>query len=395
MRLIAQEEQPAMDFSADPQHTLTLNGFDIRMYESDQGESYLWVELYENGSKVFEKDVPLPSNEGTDVLEDFEPRVAQTAIDLFEAERGTLGQGAGAMEVQACLDTYLLDEHENWFMTFKGTPYEESAYSLLKELYAAGQYTEQDRSTDALYKQLHEIEDKLKLLNLERMKNCSANTKVIIVQAAAKRSYFGGAEAVQSILDKFAASPYETEVAKLVSSYIEIEERLKQSEKNVEGNWKKQSEIRDRMEALSIQYLQSSLAKKMPTSGLEAYPEMGQAITELLQGVEMDPVLDAFNAPSGAPDPFTNVPNVFASVIEKGKKSDGLDYAERGEKKFCKGDKVSLSKKFDVSTSGGLKLSLPKNTKGYIENVFDGSGDDYMVRLEDFGTLILPVEILS
>jgi hypothetical protein len=84
-------------------------------------------------------------------------------------------------------------------------------------------------------------------------------------------------------------------------------------------------------------------------------------------------------------------------VVELGQVHEGLDPAEVPLKDcpFAIGDKVTLSKAFEMPIWGGGTTELAKGTKGVIKNLYDGHGDAFMVTCEEGSTYCIPTEYLK
>jgi hypothetical protein len=380
---------PQFDFSYDKEFNLLLDGFDVKIMPSDKGPEYLWVTLIENGGEAFQDDISIPETKEDEKPEDTLQNAAQVAIDLFEASRGTLGMGAGAADMksankQASLWSVGLDEE--WFMSFKGTPFEDQAYDLLSNQYELDleMATAEDSSVD-ISRRISKLDFELSMLNLERLRCAAANTKIIIVQAKLATGRTAcEAEIVSAFLDKFTGSAQEPKVVKLLKEYLSLKDQLSKFDESMQDFWARSSELASKKDNLSMEALQINIDKKMPTSGLDSFPNMGNAIADLMKGVTMDEELMPMFASKKA-------------LEENGDFHDGLDPAEIpvDDRKFEVGDKVSLSKKFDSMNAGGVATSFDKGSKGVVENLYDGHGDCVVVGFDDGGSVIVPVGYLK
>jgi hypothetical protein len=399
----------------DKEYTVVLKGFDCKVVPSTLGDGYYKVTLVENGGEVFSEDIPVPVEQDGETAEESIENMAQAAIDLFEGSRNTLDQGAGAT-LKASIQKkafYIDDQKEEWFMSFKGTSYEEMAYQLLKQYYAADiEMSIQDDTYQELNDKSTDLMFQLNMLNLERMKASPANTKIVIVQGSQKSACYG-AEAMRMFLDKFTASPLETQVVKLMSELLEVEKQIELHSDTIENCWKTHSDLDQQMEALAMEALQVNVLSKIPTEGIEAFPNMAGQLAELMEGVEMDAPLEPMSIlsasrkradeepkdePKRNPAMYPEWEQVVDRVIQKGETHLGLDPAEveLGEMPFHIGDKVSLSKKFDTVTPlTGQGITFDKGSKGYICSIHDGHGDCYVVAFEDGGRVNVPADYLS
>jgi len=390
-----------LDYSYDQEYTLTLQGFDVKITLSPLGNEYLHVVIVEQGEQVFEEDLPQPLTQEGEIEELVLQNVAQMAIDLLEAERGTLGQGAGALEMAANLNKKScwvgIDErHEEWFMNLKGTPYENMAFDLLTKYYELENKTEdfEDQSRE-ICKQIHNIRKEIQRLDLQRLKNSDANTKVIIIEGS-KKAFLGDSEQYQDLLDKFFGCPLESELAKNLNKLIELESRQKEINKSSEDSWEEKRKLEEQMEGLALESLQVNVIKKIPTSGLEAFPALGNELAELMSGVSLDePEKPGLQPPQQSPfvmgaakeeeDKEENPDKtqiikeyepVEDRVLELGPKpdKDHLFNENSEEMKFEVGDRVELTKKLEVPHAGdGHVLEYSKGEKGTIGVLFDGN----------------------
>ena len=383
-----------LDFTYDTQFDLVLSGFDVALTPSQFGDDYVFVTITEGNDKVFSQDIPVSPMQQGESTGDVIENTAQAAIDLFESERGTLGQGAGA-EIMATtkkgnLCIVELKDHEDWYLSFKGTEFEDAAFNLLEDLYALDleRNSVEDTSTE-LYSEMSDIEYQLKMLNLERMRSIPAGSQIIIIQASKfkKHAWFSDAKDTKNFMDAFSDSQFEPEVLKLMNRYIEIREEINQRDESHNDIWDRESEILNQMESLSLEALQKDLVEKMPTEGISAFPGMAMDLAELMEGISIDEPLEGMPPFAMDIDPFDPVrANKVSDVIEKGKTHLGLDPAEIEKEKllpFMKGDKVEVTKGWETSTAGGVPHDIKKGLKGVVQNVFDGHGDCYMVHFED------------
>ena len=390
----------------DQEYTMLLFGYDVAIVPSDMGPDYFYVTLHELGAEVFGEDIPIPPIQPNETNEESINNVAQTAIDMFESQRGTLGEGAGAMEASVKKLAFMWQrDMESFYMKLKGTPYEEMAYNLIERYYEVE--VEEAAYVDAASDERAEcanIEHQLKMLNLQRMQMSKADTKVIIIQATYKESWIGDAEEIQRFLDKFISSPLEGSVVKLISSYLDLKEVIRKQEMGIEDFWESRSDIRSQMESLEMEALQVNVVEKIPTSGLDAFPAMGEEIAELMDGVAMDeplePMSDLMPFTAGKdPEEEDEFIPVEDRIEELGEFHKGLDVAEvipPENKSFEIGDEVKLSKEFEVFNVAGALTVLSKGALGVVESLGDGTAENYVVRfLEDQVCIPIPSKILT
>ncbi len=167
------------------EYETTLRGFDITVMPSPEEGDNFDVYLYEGGNNVYQTTVPLPEDEdGAIEEEELINYAAQAAIDMYEAARNTLGQGAGAttarkvkaMHRQSCES----GKWENWYTGLKGTPYEEQATTLLDQYISACYATTNEELRDAIADE-DKILEELDRLNFERMKKADPRETIIVI----------------------------------------------------------------------------------------------------------------------------------------------------------------------------------------------------------------------
>jgi len=384
------------DYSYDQEYEVTLKGFDVKISLSPLGEEYWHVIILEQGEQVYENDLPQPLPQEGEIEEIVFQEVAQMAIDLFEAERGTLGQGAGALEMAANLNKKACigigKVHEEWFMNLKGTAYENQAFDLLTKYWdLMDKVNELENQQHEIYAQKHNIGKEITRLDLQRLKNSDANTKVIII-GGNKKAFVGESADYQELLDKFFGNPLESELAKNLNKLVEQKSRVKTIEKEYADCWDEIRSLEDQMEGLALESLQVNVIKKIPTSGLEAFPALGNELVELMEGLSLDdptepvahPVQPLFNIGAAKEEDKeesekTQILKKWEPaedrVLEVGKEItvDNFIGGEEEEKKFEIGDRVELTKKLELPHVGdGHVLEFAKGEKGTVGVLIDG-----------------------
>lgn len=271
----------------DNEYTLLLRGYDVAVKPSEEENVYS-VSLRESGADVFSDNIPGIVQDDSTTEEDIMNNVAQSAIDKYEADRNTLGQGAGAMTANVAKIASLCCEYEDWFMGMKGTPYEDMAYELMSQYIQvqAEPYVSDGPEVQALQDELRELEYQLKSLDLERMRAIPAGAQIIIVQG--KKAYLYEVECIEDYLAKFTGCPLESEAVKLVQRYLEVKEGINTADEMIDDKWNRMSDIEKQMESLSYEALSSQVLDKIPTEGMEAFPNMANDIAELMEGISLD-----------------------------------------------------------------------------------------------------------
>lgn len=286
---------------------------------------------------------------------------------------------------------------EEWYLSFKGTPYESLAYELLDDEYALDlEVAAHEDVISGLYDELYQIEYRLKKLNLDRMRDMPAGQQIIIINAdtRVKHAWFGEASDLQGFLDAFAGTPQEPEAMRTAKEYLDIKEQINKLEEDTTDFGTRRDDISNQKESLSMEALQRNVEERIPTTGIEAFPEMAGELAELMEGVSMDEPLELMSyAASEEKQEFVPVEK---RVIEID--TDGINHAEKLEEdrlKYEKGDKVTLSKALDSMNAGGAPHTFPKGSVGEISSIFDGQGHAYMVHFDDGGLVMVPADQLT
>jgi hypothetical protein len=380
----------AGSYTYDTDYQLLLKGYNVTVKPSEENPEYYSVILEEGGAPVFKREIPNSSADPDETEEQILEDVAQAAIDLYEAERGTLGMGAQAKRKKMKKKSYLDCFGEEWFLSLKGTPYEEQAYNLLNSYLDTEYEGFSGSELKDLYKQKDEMEYKLKKLNLERMKNSPVAPQIIVIQAFSKSSNIYEAEDIAAYLDKFEGSAQEPEAVRLISEYLDICEAINVHEESAGDVWDSLSEIKGQMKALSLESLQAVVDAKIPTEGMEAFPGMAVDVAEMMSGIslgsELVPMADVLTASKTTKeDEKDDYVPVEERVEELGEYTEGLDPAEveyPEGKSWNNGDKVSLTKEVIVRGWGTSK-KFPKGTKGVVDDLYDKANLVYLVNLKD------------
>jgi len=367
----------------DNTYDLVLGGFDIDVRETED-PAIMHVILSEGGNVVYEEDIPI-NIEGEDLLlEDIMNYAAQAAIDLFEASRGTLGEGAQmlAKSKKACC-WFTSVEYEEWFSQLRGTPYAEQALILLEELLELQVPKSYDKELDDLHTRKREVESELDQLNFERMKTSKGNEKIIIIQASKPRIGFNNYDWVEGFLDKFVNHRLEPQVIMLIQELMEVDELIHNAYANQDDKWEREEEIRNAMADLTLQKTKNEVEERLPQTGIEIAPEMAADVAELMEGVSFEEPLEPLIALNkDDEDQF----EYEREVEELGQMHNGLDPAEIPQDElltFGPGNSVKLKNDIVVPLWGGIKKTVEKGTAGWIDSLFDGHGDKYYVRTED------------
>lgn len=398
----------------DTEYAVTLRGFKVTLMPSKDIEGYYDAKIKENGAEVFKQSIPNIYNEEGDSEKKMLDNVANAAIDIYESSRGTLGMGAGAKQKKSrrvsMVSVYNVQDREEWYMQFKGTQYEPMAYEMLGNFIdlTYNQYLKNPRREELLERQ-REVVYELEKLDLERLKNAKANTKIIMIQGSIKkRSYIYDPESVKDFMAKFIGNPLESKVILLLKELMEIKEELQNIELLSDETYKDIESLNNQMYALQMEALQAEIEEdlnsRMPTEGYEAFPAMATDIAELMEGVSLEEPLNPMMIQSKKKAiqeerlPYKNrrrempfyrrmrgfqdAEPVEKRIIDRGKYYETAEPAFvkiPKDKRFEVGDEVSLKKSLKPDN---VTLTFPKGTKGRIESVIDETGIDYYVSLE-------------
>jgi hypothetical protein len=433
-------------------YTTLVSGFDANVI-FDEGGQTATVELFESGASAWEGQVSLESfadpNE-TQYTEDMIGNAAQAAVDLFEAERGTLGEGATALEVEGKSmrkkSFFEAMWWEDWYMSFKGSIFCDQATELLENYLDTFAPTEQDYESErsATYEKLRELEYRMDKLYFEKMKADPGGQTIIIINGNQKMAF--NTDNLTTWLDAFAGHRLEPQAVALAKEYLDTEAKLNNLDEADTDNWSTREELRMAMEELRIQLLQANLAEIEPEEGPEVAPKMMNDMFELADGLDFDEPLQpiVFGQETEAAEPDNSVemftqmsaatkkalqkgiedfkagrtvgplaledlvknaaedekedrPTEPVEVKEMGQLADGLQIAEVpiDEHPFNVSERVELTKEYEQTLWGGIKRKLPKGSKGTIDDLYDRAGDFYMVRFDDGKLVKIPFDFLK
>lgn len=406
-----------------------VGGFDVELTFDDEDDNIMHVELFEAGASIFSTDLDISlftNPDGETYTEDLIEDAAAAAVDLFEASRGTLGQGAEVlreannMKKSACFESMY---NEDWYMAFKGTPFQEQATTLLDSY--LNTFAPSDPSNDVsmqiatTQREHEELIYRMDMLYFEKMKSDTGRKTVIVINAKTAL-YIDGLE---SWLNAFEGHKLEPQALALAKEYLDTEAKLQTLYEQREDPWTEREDLRFAMEELKIQLLQQNIEINLPDEGPELAPKMMNDMFELAEGVSFDEPLEPMHELPPevytsetliSPDPMFSMAsrkkaeadevteNEPTEVIEKGELHGDLDIAEIpvSEQPYEVGDSVTVSKAYELPLWGGGIQDISKGTKGVVDGLLDGNGDCVLVRLdmgdEERSKLVtIPVEHLG
>jgi len=276
-------------------YTTLIRGYDVTVSPSDVPDSY-HVNVSEHGSLGWETDVPVDLDnlqgeneelDGSDALLNY---VSNAAVDLYESEKGTLGQGAAA-EVQAMRKKGYFDsmQWEDWFMSFKGTQFEEEAAAMLQTYFELGMQETENQPINDLYRQKDKIMYDLDMLNLERMKATSSEAAAVIVISAKKKKAFWGWCDIEDYLARFVGDPLEPQAIAKIRELLDLEDAIVEAQMNSDDSWMKRERLETQMHELTLTCLQQNVVE--PT-GMDAAPNMAADLASLMEGVDLSTPLE-------------------------------------------------------------------------------------------------------
>ncbi len=380
---------------------LVLKGFDVVVLPSEEEGDNFEVTLSEGGNEVYQVVIPIPVDEDSDEAysEDYIAYAAQAAVDIYEAGRETLGEGAGVTmkegrKKQACVTM----EWEDWYLKLKGTLYEQQATVLLEQYMelSAPEDDSFNQPATNFYADEERIYYELDVLNFERLKATDPNQTVIIINASKRTAYrLYSASDIQDFLDKFSTCGGDLEIRAIakVKELLDIRVLIQNQEVVGEDSWEKRQDLESAMNELLLQCIQEHAIESAPATGMGAAPAMAADIAELMEGVEIDAPLESMIAGKKG---FEETEEEH--LVELGEQHEGLDPAEipLSDRKFQEGDDVTFSEEYESTTFGGIPYSIPKGTKGTVDSLWDGSGDLVLVVLKDEGSVVrVPMSALK
>jgi len=403
-------------------YSTLVSGFDAEVVFAEDG-STADVDLFEGGAPVWSTTVDLTPflDEGETIYtEDLISDSAQAAVDVFEAERDTLGQGAEALTAEGNkmqkTSFYEAMDWEDWYMSFKGTVFSDQATELLEsylDTFAPNSDTNPNAELDKTYQELRELEYNMNKLYFERMKSDPGGQTVIVINAKKEGCY--GVHGLEDWLERFSGHRLEPQALAYAKEYLDTQAKIENLEATTEDQWNTRNELRSAMESMKLELLQMHLDETLPEDGPEAAPGLMNDLYELADGVEFDEPLEplselpvqmsediteetAFGMPAARKkaeaDEVTG--NEPVEVAELGQ-DDGVQIAEVpiDEHPFNVSERIELSKEFEQVLWGGITKKIPKGTKGKIDDLYDRNGDFYLVRFDDGRLSKVPYEYLK
>jgi hypothetical protein len=375
-------------------YSLLVSGFDVGLDFVD--DATIKVEVSEAGVPVFNDtiDASVFIDEDNDTYtEDLINAAARAAVDKYEASRGTLGEGAGVTAMRKKSYFVMLD-WEDWYQSFKGTPFQEQATTLLDSYLQTFQPESDESDTNiqlaVLNKKTRELEYKMDQLLFEKMKADPGKQTVIVINA--KVACSSDLHPVEMWLNKFENSKLEDQALALAQEYLDTKSKMQVVQRTESDMWKTRDELRMAMGELNLQALQQRLQVNKPTEGPQLVPSMMNDLAELAEGVSFDEPLEPmseFKFPVASKKAESeDQEDVKVEVIENGQLNGDLGAEGPKELPLAIGDTVSLKKTYTQPLWGGATRDLEKGLSGVVESITDGVGDCYYVR---FDTILVKV----
>lgn len=411
-----------MKHTAQETYSTLVSGFDVEIMFNETGD-LAEVELFEAGAAMWTTEIDLTTflnDSGETYTEDLISAAASAAVDLFEAERDTLGQGAEALTIEGRrmqkYSFYKVLEWEDWYMGFKGTIFQDQATELLENYLDLDAATAQDTQTElnAAYQAQSLLIYQMSKLLFEKMKADPGGQTVIVINA--KRIACGQMDSLEEWLNKFIGNRLEPQAIAYAKEWLDLSAKIENLDNTQTNVYETGNELRFAMEELKIQLMQAKLDQSLPEDGPEMAPKLMNDLFELADGVEFDeplvPVSDLpvglYSEPADSTQMFNTMSqkkaeadevtgNEPVEVQELGQLAGGLQIAEVpvDSYPFNVSERVELSKEFEQVLWGGIKKTIPKGTKGVIDDLYDRAGDFYMIRFDDGRLVELPYEYLK
>lgn len=287
-----------LKLSQEDVYTIMVSGFDAELYFTEEDENIMDVTLFEAGAEVFDTQIDVTSfidDEGDTYTEDLLIDVAQAAVDLFEASRDTLGEGAEVLETQAMKKkSYLVTaDWEDWFMNLRGTTFEDQATSLFEQYLELHSPAQNDVAAElsASYLELEEVEWKLDMLNFERMKMEDPSKTVIIIDGKGKLAL--DVQGLGEYLSKFERTKLESQALGLVQECLGLRAKITELQGAQEDTWQTKRDLENAMHEVFLQATQQNMQlREEEQTVLDMVPSMANDIVELMHGVDFDEPLE-------------------------------------------------------------------------------------------------------
>jgi len=315
-----------------------VRGFDVLVEAGEEDDMY-HVSVTEGTGTPWEVDIAIDldslegENDDLDGSNELLTYASEAAVDLFEGQRGTLGEGAGALEVQAMKKKRAYEQSmywEDWFYKLKGTPFEAEATSLLGQLFSLDmEEIPNNEVLDSLYDEEKKICYDLNMLNLERMEAAPAGEVVIIIQGQNKVSAWGF-DCIQDYLDSFTEDPLETKAISKAKELVNVREKIDQynGSQGDNGIWQQRRELENRMEQLLFTCLEQKAMPAESLTGIESAPVMANDLAELMEGVDLNEPLSNDNEVIPKLNPLAAS---FADVMEEKEESGNYEKPTPGD----------------------------------------------------------------
>ncbi len=377
-------------------------GFDVVIEAIEDSDSDYSVTVSESGGAPWEIQITVdletfaddPNEiDGSNALMDY---LSDAAVDAFESERGTLGEGAGVMVArkQAYFET---TKWEEWYYKFKGTPLEDEATRMFQEFIELAHveypnHSERERLIETEKRLVKELD----ILNFERMKDSDGSFEITIVLGKRhKRACYGEFADLEEFLLGFEGDAREMEVLMKVQELLDVRDSIKEFDSMTKeaDPWERKWDLESAMEELSLRLLQQNMMTEEPV-GAEAAPSMATDVEEMMSGIDLhepseESTDDVFQKAFGR-QAFNEVESAEEREDTLGENRDGQDPADMdgAQMSFNTNEYVKLKREMTIPHGWGGSKQIPKGTKGWTESLYDKHGDYYLMRLEDDATLV-------
>ena len=377
MFIIAQTDEGKNEYQ------VLVKGYDVTITETEDPSVYN-VTLLEGGDYAYNVDVPI-TLEGDELLfEDIVNFAAEAAIDFFEAERGTLGQGAESLEVTAMhkKSCYMLytSKAEEWFRRVKTTGFEEQVVELMNmNMSLTEELIGMKEEQAALELDLQRAYLKLDKLNWDRIVKSDLSTTTIIINA----KKIACLEDVSNIIAAFKGHALEASVLDTLQSIITIKDALYEAS-SYASDVENLLDENDRLIQHFVLQAEQQRVVEVEDNPMVKYPETTKQIMDLMEGFEIDPIEETYIA--GVTAHKQAFEDVEQEVIELPQRPGGFDLVLDEDEDpphvfttYNVGENVALKKKFVQDLWGGIKKEWPKGTKGKVDTLYDRQGNYYLL----------------
>lgn len=286
-----------------------VRGFDVYMKLYEDSDNFD-ITLLEGGEEIYHLELPVSVDEDSDMYSsDFIDEAAKIAVDMFEASRGTLGQGAGATKMEAnkmkknsgsyyCGDVFWL---ERWFSKMKGTMLEQQAidmYTRYLDMVNPENISAGLPDDSELIKIQNKIRHELSVMNFNRLRSSPANKVIVVMDGEVKEIKNiddGEYDEMKYYINSFKNHPLEVQVLSKVKEYMEISKQLSDLHKFENDKFVEVSDLKKAMDEMILQLAYQDAEIRDPGNIMLEAPNMANDVMELMEGVDLNAPLTPMN----------------------------------------------------------------------------------------------------